>query len=60
VSDYADTQIELVMHNLGCTEVEAVEALRDATSLREKLLVMGLATEQGGDITPNPNWRDEL
>jgi hypothetical protein len=60
MSDHAETQIEIVMHNLRCTEAEAVEALRGATSFHEKLLVMGLATEQGGDITPNPNWRDEL
>jgi len=60
MNDYTDHEIALVMSNYDCTREEAVETLDDASNLDEKLMAMGLATEQGGDIVRNANWREEL
>lgn len=55
-----DHEISMVMDQLDCTREEAIEALDSAINLDERLAVMGLADERGGDIIRRPDWMEAL
>jgi hypothetical protein len=59
-NDYTDHEIRMVMDTLDCTREHAIAALDDAINLDERLAVIGLAHEQGGDIVRSSGWREAL
>lgn len=54
------TDHEISMDTLDCSREHAIAALEDAINLDERLAVMGLAHEQGGDIVRSSGWREVL